>query len=122
MTPEAIDKAICAQVEKAQAGDAKALKFILDLASREALAPQQVHATQNVFHVHLPAGSAGAAIEDPLLLKIYAFIEAMGPHTTGQIAANLGIEADLVDEKLADHPWFEVKRRGDLQTWSIKRR
>ncbi len=119
VTPDAIEKALQAQIEKAQKGDEKALKFILEIAAKQPPA-QPVNATQNVFHVHLPPGATAA--EDPLLVKVYSLLEAMGPQTSGQIAANLGVTAEQVEQRL-EHPWFEQGRgRGSLVVWAIRRR
>lgn len=115
ITPDAIEKMLLAQVEKAKEGDAKALKLVMELAAQQ---PQQaVNATQNVFHVHLPAGAT--ANEDPVRVKVFAALEALGPMSPQEIASNTGLDKSAVEESL-DHPWFAVDSRGGHpRRWTI---
>lgn len=119
ITPEVIEQMLDAQIAKALKGDQKALKFVLELADKQPAA-QPVHATQNIYHVHLPAGAT--EVRDELAVKLYSAIDAMGPASAGQIAANLGLGIDVVAAKLDEHPWFTSSRsRSGPPMWSIKR-
>ena len=120
ITTEAIEEMLEAQVTKAKKGDSKALKLVMELASHgQSAASQPVNATQNVFHVHLPEERS---VDDPLRVKIYAFLEAMGPHSAGEIAANIGVDPATVEDSL-DHPWFlSGKGRHGIKSYTIARR
>lgn len=107
---------IQAQVEKAKNGDEKAAKFVLDyVMGPNGKSAQSI--TQNVFHVHLPSEDSSNVIDASaqqslnLRQKIYTLLEASGPLTPGQIAANLSMDHDEVLEAL-DHHWFKSIRGG----------
>ena len=101
------------QVDKAKAGDDRAARFVLDFVGKAHAAPQPVNATQNIIHVHVPAG-VSADGEDGLRIKTLALIEASGPLTPGQVAAQLGADPAAV-ERAVDHPWFKAAGGGRLR-------
>lgn len=108
---EDIQAMVQAQVKKAKEGDAKACKFVMDYLLGGANKPTQL--VQNNFHVNLPRdrheGNGATLTRGD---KIYSVLEAMGPLTPGQIAANLAMEHEDVERELKANPAFVAIRGG----------
>lgn len=106
-----ITEMVQAQVKLAKEGDAKACKFVLDYLLGGANRPTQL--VQNNFHVSLPRDrheGNGATIT--LGDKIYSVLEALGPLTSGQIAANLAVDESAVVDELKNNTNFAAIRGG----------
>jgi hypothetical protein len=112
--PEDVKAIVAKQVEKAKTGDDRAAKWVLDLVSRQPQGPPPVtNATQNVFHIHVAGGGPVTNAADKLRLKALALVEASGPLTAGQIAAQLDELPEAV-ERAVRHPWFRRNCHGVL--------
>ena len=105
ITEDDIKQIVKKQVELAKSGDQRACRFIFDFLLGGTKPP---NLTQNVFNVQL--GSSVETEQVPpsgVLLKVHAVLEAMGPLTAKQIAANINVSVEDVLQIIAGNTRFK---------------
>lgn len=119
VTSEVFERMIDAQIAKAEKGDERAFKFLVELGNATSTQPvQQVPSVQNNYQVNL----CGADFEDKrVAMKIQTLLEAMGPLTKGQIAANLGLTEDTINDVLTEPRFMRARCAGNRSGWAVRK-
>ncbi len=137
LTAERFARIVEAQAAKAEAGDAKAAKFCVDLMGK--LTPPKVEFHQHYHEDGPPTGAAPAALPAPppptapaarrpdpptgsLAGRIHARLREYGAASDGQLAATLGVPPDDVLAALEADPDCEpVDGRGaKIRRWVLR--